>query len=395
MHNKTVRNYSLVIVFVIIIVEVLSFVAARILLSTGLLVEPQDQSGTFTHDYEAYLELRDPIVGWPSPRLFGTGEYDIKGSRISPQFPDPSTDACVSLFGDSFTWGAEVAPEDSYGNVLSQLLGCRVANYGVGGYGTDQAAIRYMNVIADDAPVVVLGHFSEDIIRNVNQLRDFIAGGRFGFKPRFILRSEVLEMVPLPNLSAAEYGSVVTRSRELLPYEYFAPGRLHAPAVMSFPYTKAIATALFHYRLLSALQGIRPTYSPFYAFDHPSSALKITFRTIEKVDKVSKSRNQKLIVLLIPDLHDLKALKSGLTPSYEPLKSMLGAAGIVTIDAADYFLKNFHHDDFCDLFVTCGSSHFNPIGYRMLADSVNAKIVELRLPVQIKGGLNNTSRSVN
>ncbi len=53
MHNKTVRNYSLVIVFVIIIVEVLSFVAARILLSTGLLVETQDQSGTFTHDYEA------------------------------------------------------------------------------------------------------------------------------------------------------------------------------------------------------------------------------------------------------------------------------------------------------------------------------------------------------
>ena len=55
--------------------------------------EPYDTSG-----YAAYLEIRDPVLGWPSPAKFekkgrdrsgkagakGTQEYDAKGARVSP-----------------------------------------------------------------------------------------------------------------------------------------------------------------------------------------------------------------------------------------------------------------------------------------------------------------------
>jgi len=65
------------------------------------------------------------------------------------------------LYGDSFTEGSGVDPEHAWSNVLSQLLHCRVANFGVSGYGTDQAYMRFLNNQRDPARVVVLGFLSE------------------------------------------------------------------------------------------------------------------------------------------------------------------------------------------------------------------------------------------
>ena len=357
--------YLIVIGIVMAGIEVASYVAARIMLREGLIVDSPDTSG-----YAEYLESRDPILGWPAPASFGQGEFDLSGSRIVPAFPNPDAGSCVALFGDSFTWGDEVSAAESYGNVLSELLNCRVSNYGVVGYGTDQAAIRYLHVIEDRAPVVVLGHFSDNIVRNVNQLRDFLAGGRFGFKPRFVVRSGALELIPLPNLSEQEYQSVRFKAAELLPYEHFAPNKKGGPAVMSFPYSRAVASALFHYRVSAALRRVRPTYLEFYQADHPSNALAVTVGLILEAAKVAQVRNQKMFVLLIPDIHDLRAVRSGTPASYAPLRDLLEAADANVIDAADHYMSTYPHDDLCHLFVRCESSHFNAFGYRLLAEAV-------------------------
>jgi len=362
-------TYLLATLLVVVVVEVISYAAARVLLPTGLLVARPDVTG-----YAEYLKIRDPILGWPSPDIYGTGEYDISGSRVVPAFPDPSLDSCVALFGDSFTWGDEVAPEHAYGNVLAKLLNCRVANYGVGGYGTDQAAIRYMQVVEDDAPVVIMGHFADNITRNVNQLRDFIAGDRFGFKPRFVLRENELYQVPLPLMTAEEYREAAYRGAELLPYEYFLPGTWGAAGVMRMPYSVAVAHAALHYRVVSALRGIRPTYAPFYQPDHPSRALEVTSRLLLRAADIAAERRQRFVVLLIPDIHDLKSVQADKPVAYAPLRDALVAEGIEVIDAADYIVAQYGEGDFCDLFVTCGTSHFNPAGYRMLAESVQAAL---------------------
>jgi len=358
--------YLVAAVLIVLFLEAISFVAAWLLLPTGLLVANPDVDG-----YEEYLQIRDPVLGWPSPEVFGSGEYDISGSRVVPSFPDASLDSCVALFGDSFTWGDEVRSEHTYGNALAELLDCRVANYGVGGYGSDQAAIRYMQVIEDDAPIVVLGHFADNIARNVNQLRDFIAGSRFGFKPRFVVSEGKLQQVPLPDLTAEAYAEVTRRAVELLPHEYFLPGSRGAPGVMQMPYVKAVANAALHYRVAAALRGIRPTYAPFYQPDHPSHALEVTTRLLAQAAGIAAERGQRFIVLLIPDHHDLETIRAGRQGSYAPLRQALDAAGLELIDAADYFVEQHNGEDFCELFVTCGASHFNPAGYRMLAESVH------------------------
>jgi hypothetical protein len=358
-----------VVLAVLLFIEVAAYMAAKVLLSVGLMAGKPDISG-----YAEYLEARDPVLGWPSPKAFGQGEFDASGSRIVPAFPDPDADTCVALFGDSFTWGDEVSAADAYGNVLAGKLGCRVANYGVGGYGTDQSVIRYAEVIETNAPIVVLGHFSDNILRNVNSLRDFLAGGRFGFKPQYTFGAEGLERQPLPLLKAEQYSRVAFDAPELLPFEYFAPGTAGGPGIMRFPYSFAVFGALSHYRLSAVLAGIRPTYRPFYDRNHPSGALMITAAVIRHAAAVARHRQQRFFLLLIPDVHDLKAMQSGRSASYQPLQALIGEQGIAVIDSGDYIVKTIAARDPCQIFLQCGSSHFTPEGYSLLADAVHDRL---------------------
>ena len=165
------------------------------------------------------------MLGWPSPLKYGRVELDASGSRRIPAFPEPGG-ACVSVYGDSFTYGDGVSAEHSWANVLSKRLGCRVANYGMSGYGTDQALLRFETNAEDEAPVVVLGHLSLNVMRNVNRLRGLLyPQTRYGLKPRFILDENAeLELLPLPELTAEEFArwvahpertsSTTTSSRE-------------------------------------------------------------------------------------------------------------------------------------------------------------------------------------
>ncbi len=117
---------------VLTVVELMAFGAGKFLSTFGVLYDPQDVAG-----YDAYLAERDSLLGWTAAD-FWPHEVDGNGSRISRRHAVEDS-PCVSVFGDSFVWGDEVTVEESFPDRLSGLLECRVANYGVGGYGTDQA----------------------------------------------------------------------------------------------------------------------------------------------------------------------------------------------------------------------------------------------------------------
>ncbi|MCC5870158.1 MAG: SGNH/GDSL hydrolase family protein [Gammaproteobacteria bacterium] len=366
--------WKYLILFVVILapLEIASFLAARWMVPLGIVILPPKEDG-----YAAYLASRDPVLGWPRPDAIGAEEFDSRGSRIIPNFPSIFAHVCVSTYGDSFTWGADVGPDGAYANALANLLGCRVENFGVGGYGTDQALLRYVNNQDDHAPVVVLGHFSENIVRNVNQLRDFYASGRFGFKPRFILnQADELQLVPLPTLSVDEYLSVHRHTDSLLPYEYFAPNTKGAPAVFGFPYTLTVVRALFHYRIQARLRG-QPSYAAFYEPGHPSGGLAVTEGIILEFVETARQRGQQALVMIIPDIKDLEMLRGGHGAPYDPLETLLAQAGIDSIDAGRGILALLGDRDICDLYVSCPTSHFSAEGYAMLAQLVHERITKL------------------
>ena len=115
----------------------------------------------------------DDELGWPLPSEATTLLRDASGAKFNPDFSAAET-ACVSAYGDSFVWGNDIPPRDGWVEQLARKLGCRISNYGVSGYGVDQAFLRFRRTVNDRAPTVILGIYPEAVLRNVNQYRALI-----------------------------------------------------------------------------------------------------------------------------------------------------------------------------------------------------------------------------
>jgi hypothetical protein len=329
--------------------------------------------------YARYLALRDPVVGWPMPSTFGTGERDDTGSRAIPAFADTRV-SCVSLYGDSFTWGSEVDNEHAWSNVLSELLGCRVSNFGVSGYGTDQAYLRFLHNSGDRAPVVILGHLSLNIIRNVNQMRGLVSFDPYGLKPRFILtRGGQLELVPLPTFTETDYRGLVQWPAGYLRHEYFLPGEPAGSAMLRFPFTLSVLGALQHRHIRAQLSGT-PHYLEFYDGNHPSGALLVTTAIIKAFTRDVTKAGRTPVVIIIPAGLDLQYYAKHGRWVYQPLLDRLQDADVNAFDTGPGIMNAVGSRDPCELLDKCGG-HYNDEG-----NAVLAQIVFNRLRTEGVGG---------
>ena len=363
-------KYAVMVLIAGASVEALGFAACKVLARQGLMYDPAPAATSYT----TYLAERDTLLGWPAPGTRGHGEIDASGSRLVPAFPDPATRNCVAIFGDSYTWGLEVSPEEAYGNVLARSLDCRVANFGVGGYGTDQALLRYEQ-LQPQARVIVLGFFSDDIVRDVNQDRAFLDNTPLGLKPRFLVKNGTLVLVPLPTMTENQYGHIGTAATTLLPYDYFRPGGPSGLVSLRFPFTVSAIRALWHYRVRAALRH-EASYAEFYRPENSSGALEVTVAILRQFVATARGRGQVPLVLLIPDVKDLESLRAHGTLPYQPLIDSLTANGVPFVSAAQSLNGYLGAKPPCALYFRCRGSHFRPDGYRELAKVVERAIQE-------------------
>lgn len=107
----------------------------------------------------------------------------------------------MATFGDSFTYCDEVEHNQSWQTYLSDLFQMDVYNFGVNGYGTDQAYLKFLAVFPDiQTPIAMLGVTTENINRIVNVYRPFYfprTSGR-STKPRFLLKNNELAILNNP-----------------------------------------------------------------------------------------------------------------------------------------------------------------------------------------------------
>jgi hypothetical protein len=111
----------------------------------------------------------------------------------------------IALFGDSFTFGLEVRYEQTWGAQLEHALGSdyQVLNFGVDGYGVDQAYLRYRRDARQWQPdIVILGMIDDDFRRSMC-VYGFLCFPRSEMpfpKPRFLMADGKLTLanVPLP-----------------------------------------------------------------------------------------------------------------------------------------------------------------------------------------------------
>jgi len=173
---------------------------------------------------DAYLEsttsyhMYDPRLGWnirpevqSEDGLYRSNATGLR-SDVEYDLTRPPDVVRIAIFGDSFTHGSDQPLEESWGYLLEkrlrdQGLDVEVMNFGVGGYGTDQAFLRWKYEGSQYSPqLVLLGFRVENVFRNLNVVRSiYRPGSGIPFsKPRFVLEGETLELVNSPTVPPEE-----------------------------------------------------------------------------------------------------------------------------------------------------------------------------------------------
>ena len=175
----------------------------------------------------------------------GVAGWDNYGKNPRPS-SGPHDRPCVTTFGDSFTHGDEVGADEAWSYLASERLGCEVVNHGIGGYGTDQALVRFSEV-APTTPVVLLGVYQEMLRRNLSASWLFYGMQREAtIKPFFTLASGKLQQVEMP----------ASRSVEAIK-AYHSADRYYMPYHMQAPYSLSLLRAIYYRRSTAALSKQR------------------------------------------------------------------------------------------------------------------------------------------
>jgi hypothetical protein len=318
-------------------------------------------------------------------------DAEIGGSRVSGAKPNPefadSRDSCGSAFGDSYVGGADVANDEGWVEQLSHLLGCRVANYAVGGYGTDQAYLRFRQV-HDVSPIVLLGINPNNVMDNISQYDGLLGAPPepAALKGRFLFdSSDHLTWMPLPYLDADGFVALNRNPGETLSHSYFLPDTPDGPIILRFPYSVTLARVALMTRLHNILSR-RTEWSNFYATDHPSGALRLMSAICEAFTETAKAQGQKPLIVMLPLAHSLREKLNYGEFEYTPLVTALRAKGIEVFDAGPAMIESSAGHSACEFYshprpemawflssVPCGG-HYSKIGNTTIARLVAGEL---------------------
>ena len=279
----------------------------------------------------------DGELGWTLRPGFHSPEVtiDAGGRRRAPDRPPPDSSAVrLAAFGDSFTFGGDVADRDSYPEALARLdRGIAVANYGVPAYGLDQAYLRYLKErSAARAQVVIIGYFAENICRNVSVFRPFY-NPRTGFplaKPRYEPSGSGLRLVPNPLASPAGYRSLLANPAEVLA----ELGRNDAHYRTRPHAGPGDRSATLRLAKLAAAQLQPINRDGCYAADE---ALSVTTRLFRLFYDTALGDGAQPVILVFPTRDDVAGWRQGRRKRYEPLLHVFGDEGYRVVDAMDVF----------------------------------------------------------
>lgn len=283
---------------------------------------------TWQEDYEEFLAKGfDPTMGWaPTPndsdvRTNCLGEEwsvatDSLGARTGGADFGPTV---IAAYGDSFTHGNEVDGDQSWPSILATTLETSVHNFGVSGYGTGQALLRFEKNLEAGVitPITILGIYEENISRLVNSYRPFYVptARRFGFKPSFRAESDRIVEIPNPNfqpkLSMADLRKL---AQDINSHEFHAARKI----TPKFPYT----AKAFHLAVTWSGKIYRRYMNNQYFDWHSDEAQSAMEHVIDRFVDRARGADSAPIVLFIPAV---KAISDNGTSSYSQFVKRLRA----------------------------------------------------------------------
>lgn len=356
----------------IIVAKSASLFGEAIRSRSEILREQSERIATLLDSAHDRREELDSLLGWRYRAGYSspTDHLNRQALRSRREYAPlaPIGTLRVAAFGDSFVYGNEVADADAWCAVLeSSSRGIEVLNYGVGGYGLDQALLRFTHEGMELHPeVVLIGFAPDDMRRVVNVYRRFISTAEWPLaKPRFVLRDGVLTLVPNPLPHRKDYRRLLQHPDEVR--ELGAFDQWYSSLVYEHPLYDAFATVRVghavwekvSHRLVNDLRLFNNG-----VFNDRSSAFVLQVELLRSFSDSVRARHALPVIVLFPEYGSVESLRNGGPPVYAPLRDALIKRGVVVWDAGAAFRDD--KDSVPQLFAPGG--HYSPLGNRRLAE---------------------------
>lgn len=322
------KLFATVVVLMLFLIELVCFGLYK--LNPGAMLDWRYYPSAFDHTSKS-----DIPFGWSSPR-------GLPRPDESSHLP-----TCARAFGDSFTYGEESHSNDVWANVASLALGCRIENYGVGGFGTDQALVLYEST-QSNTPIVILGIYSEMLRRNM--AASWLFYGRQkdrALKPYFKLNDQgQLTKIPWPTNTSTQ--ALKDYHQHDIYFKSFD---------IQFPYFWHLTKIVF-YQLKTRLEnkGI--------FFDKQVDALPLQRELLDTFTAQVSARGSEMVMVFFPSLAELANNKLNYTEQLNDYK--LKHPNTCVIDTGPSLLFAVKHD----IKVNAPHGHYNSTGNKIVAQEI-------------------------
>jgi len=317
---------------------------------------------------------QDPILGWvPISNSNSAGMRDDREyKRVSA--PDIVR---ISAFGDSFTYGSDVALGETWEKQLGILTpSIEILNYGVGAYGLDQAYLRYLQVGTEYHPhIVFIGYMSENIARNVNVFRPFYSaayGNAIFTKPRFKVNQGKLVLLKNPISAFEDHERFLLHDTEVLAKlgenDYYYQANY---AKGSFDFLPSVRlTKLFWSTIKN--KRLNQIFQQDGMYNVHSEAYEVTLKIFDAFYRKVLENSQLPIILIFPDLNDLSRSRKKQERRYAPLLKYFNEQGYRFIDVLGALEP--YESDYTIAELTRAWGHYSPLGNKIIAEYISAQL---------------------
>ena len=295
-------------------------------------------------DESSGLMMFNPRLGWDyPPRVIYrdidgiTYSHGPGGERITCTSYGTSL---ISTYGDSFTYGTGVRDRETWQTFLGNNLGTNVLNFGVAGYGTDQACLKYETNRDVNTRVVMLCIWPENINRVVNIYRPFLYHEeRLGLtKPLFMRKGNQFKLIHNPLTKASQVKKLDDPAflKRIARQDYWYKLDKRLPGI-SFPFTLSLVRWLkpiFQKLVLSASKVLPYAVDlkyPWNLFDEPGP-FGVMCHVIDRFVKTARSRGSVPVVVILPHKDQVRELLDYHTSRVEPLTRYLDEKRCAYID---------------------------------------------------------------
>lgn len=324
----------------------------------------------FIEQKNKYLSF-SPLLGWSikkngKSKLYQANSSGIRSNREYALTP-PRGIRRVSTFGNSFTHCDDVKNSETWQAIMESYdSNIEVLNFGVGGFGLDQAYLRYLEDGRQyKSQIVLIGFMSENIYRDVNTYRPFYFS-KTGIplsKPRFVINAEKLSLIPNPMQRLDDYKRLLLHPKDVLSQiginDFYYKNR-YKSNMLDWSPTVRLTKILIQTNIRKLLNENIIVNGQY---NENSEAFRVTKKIFDEFYNECVKNKSIPIILLFPNINDIILYQTNKASAYtySPLLSYFDSAGYRYIDLIHAF-NNTNAKDICGV-----TGHYSPLANKIVA----------------------------